>query len=343
MAKPVRKLTARELEELVFPYARKTLAPDVVAGPGVGIDAGIVRLGDAYLVSHTDPVTAAVERAGWIAVNVACNDVAVAGARPRWASLLLLAPSDSWREWVERVMRDAAAAAEALGVSLVGGHTEILEDGGVVAVTAMGVARRVYPASNAKPGDLILMTKTAGLEGTFILATDYPILADILGDEWRKRAEEMGGRISVVREAVALAEAGVVDAMHDPTEGGVLGGVYELAAASGLEAVLYRDRVPVAEETLAAARLLGVDPLRLISSGSLIAAVPRERVREALDVLEGLGVEASIIGELRRGEPRVLVVEEGRVVEVVHETPVDEIYRVGELVERLVREKASRG
>ena len=343
MAKPVRKLTARELEELVFPYARRTLGDDVVAGPGVGIDAGIVRLGDQYLVSHTDPVTAAVERAGWIAVNVACNDVAVAGARPRWASLLLLAPASSWREWVERVMRDAAAAAEALGVSLVGGHTEILEDGGVVAVTAMGVARRVYPASNARPGDVIVMTKTAGLEGTFILATDYPVLREILGEEWARRAEEMGSRISVVREALALAEAGVVDAMHDPTEGGVIGGVYELAAASGLEAVLYRDRVPVARETLEAARLLGIDPLRLISSGSLIAAVPRERLGEALRLLEDAGIEASVIGELREGRPRVLVVEGGRLVETVEETPVDEIYRVGVLVEKLAGRGATRG
>ncbi len=317
----------------------------VVVGAGIGEDAAIIRLdGGEYLVAHLDPITAAGRLAGWLAVHVACNDVAVTGARPRWLLSLILLPQQSAEEALDAITRQMDEAAREVGASIVGGHTEVTESSSpLVAVTALGVTGRPLATRNARPGDVLVMTKTAGLEGTAVIAWDYgQVLEDALGRELVERARRMYRMVSVVREALALAEVGVVDAMHDPTEGGVLGGVYEIAYAAGLEAVVDIDRVPVAEETRAIAWLLGLDPYRLISSGALLAAVPRERIGEALRILEDIGVEASIIGFLREGRPRVVIREGGRVRGVVERLPEDEIYRVGEAVKRLLESRANR-
>ncbi len=334
MSLPTGKLPPELLERLVFGRlgARRG---DVVVGPRLGEDAAVLRLpGGHYLVAHLDPITAAGGLAGWLAVHVACNDIAATGARPAWLLSLILAPRGDPQGFIDTVTRQMHEAALELGVAIVGGHTEVVEGPGLVAAAAFGVTRRPVPTGGAKPGDQIILTKTAGLEGTAILATDYEhVLRGRIGERLLEEAKRMARMVSVVREAVALAEAGLVDAMHDPTEGGVIGGVYEMSHASSLEAELWVDEVPVAEATRAIASALNVDPLRLISSGSLLAAIPPERVEEALSLLRSLGVEARVIGVFREERrPRVILTERktGKVLGVVDRLPRDEIYRVEE-------------
>lgn len=309
------------------------LDESVVVGPRVGEDAAVTKLGDdLYLVAHLDPITAAGRLAGWLAVHVACNDVAVTGARPRWLLSLILAPVEAAEEFIEEVTRQMHEAAVELGVGIVGGHTEVVEDRQpLVAVTAVGVARRPVLTGGARPGDYIVMSKTAGVEGTAILATDFEgVLVERVGRDVVERAKSFLKRVSVVKEAIVLAEKGLVDAMHDPTEGGVLGGVYEMAYASGLAAEVWLEEIPVAEETRLIAEAMGVDPYRLISSGVLLAAVPPDRVDEVLGVLRReAGVEAAVIGRfLGERRPVVRVMEGGVVKEVIDSMVPDEIYRV---------------
>ena len=307
---------------------------EVIVGPGIGEDAAIIDFGDKVLVVHSDPITEAVERIGWLAVNIACNDVAVRGARPYWASTTILLPEGFREELLDEITRDIDEAARKLGVMIVGGHTEEAPrlDRPIVVVTAMGLASKntLVTTSGARVGDLVLMTKTAGLEGTAIIARDFEklLLDKGVPKEVVVRAKEFLWNISVVREAVELAWLGATS-MHDPTEGGVLGGLIEMSIASGKRIRVYEDKIPIAYETRIIAQALGINPLNLISSGVLLATIPKSIAMEALRVLENMGVKASIIGEVVSGEGVELVRREG--VEEYHDFVVDEIARLWSL------------
>ncbi len=312
---------------------------EVLVGPSIGEDAAIIDFGDKVLVVHTDPITEAVERIGWLAVNIACNDVAVRGARPYWASTTILLPEGFKEELLDEITRDIDEAAKKLGVMIVGGHTEEAPrlDRPIVIVTAMGLASKstLVTTSGARVGDLVLMTKTAGLEGTAIIARDFEklLLDKGVPREVVEKAKEFLWNISVVREAVELAWLGATS-MHDPTEGGVLGGLIEMSIASGKRIRVYEDRIPVAYETRIIAQTLRIDPLKLISSGVLLATIPKNRAMDALEVLESMGVKASIIGEVIDGKGVELVRRKG--VEVYHDFVVDEIARLWSLAGRQI-------
>ena len=330
------KAPPEALERLVYPRLGLRGASTVL-GPAYGEDSAVVDLGFGLLVAHSDPITAASRLAGWLAVHVACNDVAVSGGEPRWLLPVVLLPEGAGGELLSEVARQIHEAAMEVGAEVVGGHTEAAPGLGrlIVSMTALGVAGPWGPVSTggAKPGDVIVMTKTAAVEGTAVLATDYRTELEEAGVP-RAVLERAAGfirRISVVREALELAWAGLATAMHDPTEGGVLGGASEIAHASGVTVVLHEDQIPVAPETVEVARPLGVDPLRLLASGSLLAAVPRGRVGEALAVLESAGAEARIVGEIREpgsaGPGAVLVRRDGSVETIPRHVP-DEIYQL---------------
>ncbi len=329
--------------------------PSVIVGPSIGEDAAIIDLGDGrVLVVHSDPITGAVELLGWLAVHVPCNDVAVRGVRPRWLLPVLYFPEGASEELVDSVTAQIDGAAGELGVAVVGGHSEFTPglDRPLVSSTAMGIGERgrYVTTGGARVGDAVVMTKTVGIEGTAILSTDF---AELLLDagvpgELIERGRTFARRISVVAEALALAEAGLATSMHDPTEGGLLGGLAEIAYASGRTLHVWEERVGVAEETAAVASALGLDPLRLISSGTLVATVPAERAGEALRVLERVGVEASVIGYVseRSGDSLVVLRRRDGRVEVVSSVYVEEeLYRAWRIMRSgpgsLLRERAA--
>jgi len=327
---PVGKLPYSELRKLLSIVARPD--PSVVLGPGVGEDAALVDLGDQVLVVHTDPITGAVENIGWFSVHVSANDVATRGARPRWLTTLILLPEGATSEAALGIARQIREAADEIGAVVVGGHTEVTPrlDRPIVATTAFGVARRdrvVYTA-NAKPGDVLVLTKGAGVEGTAILASDFrDRLAGRVSEEVVERARGFARELSVVREAMIAVEAGGVHAMHDATEGGVLGAVQEMAIASGLSATVFEERVPVRKETAEICRALGVDPLKLISSGSLLIAVEEASLDRLVERLAEAGITAAPIGRLERGEGVTLHRRDGS-VERILEPVVDELWRL---------------
>lgn len=334
------KVPPKLLESLVFTRLGSR-DPSVLVGPAVGEDAAVVDVGSGMaLVVHNDAITGASKQLGWLAVHIVANDVAARGVKPRWFLMSLFLPEGSPEDLLAAIMAQVDRAARELSMMVIGGHTEMTPglNRPIVGTTAIGVAplSSVVTTRGARPGDCLILTKSAAIEGTAILCTDF---ADLLVERGVpkhviERGAQLIERVSIVREALALAERRLATAMHDPTEGGVLGGAAELAYASGTTVELWADSIPVVEETEATARALGLDVMRLISSGALLAAVPRERVGEAIEAVRSVGVEATVVGRLKeRTGALVEVVKGGGVVKRVEDVHVvDELFLLWERV-----------
>lgn len=300
------KLTPAELASYVFPRCGVRRS-DVLIHAAPGQDAAVVGFGDEVAVLSTDPITGAGQHAGWLAVQIASNDVAAMGGRPMGVLLtLLLAPATAAAD-ARDLMDDADRAARELDIEILGGHSEITSGlaRSIVVVTALGRARRdrYVSSAGARTGDAILLTKAAGLEGTAVLASDYGAsLARRVAPDVLERARSFAREISVVVEALAATEVGV-SAMHDATEGGVLGALAELAGAAGVGVEVDADRIPIRDETRTICDAIAIDPLTLVSSGALLIATssPRPVVEE----LDRRRIAVSRIGEVVARPSRV--------------------------------------
>ncbi|MDQ3701933.1 MAG: AIR synthase related protein [Chloroflexota bacterium] len=276
-------------------------------GPLVG-DA--VAGDDRLLIAKTDPVTFATDLIGWYAVHVNANDVACAGATPRWFLATALLP----RQWEEReiaaLFEQLVQACTSLGVTLVGGHTEItggLERPIVVGCMLGEVERaRAIHTAGAQAGDDLLLTQGVAVEGTAVLARETAGRLRALGvaGETIARAQQLlfTPGISVVGAAQALCQAVPppegLHSLHDPTEGGLASGVRELVEASGLGAVVDAGALEVLPETRAICDALSLDPLGLLASGALLAAVAPGATTLALATLQERGIPARVVGRL---------------------------------------------
>jgi len=300
------KFSVNVLNKRVFPFAQ-TQDPDVILGASFGEDVALTRVGDDILVSHTDPIIGAISQIGWLAVHVACNDVATAGVPPRWVLLLVIVPGMEDEDLLEEIMRDAGRASREIGVSIIGGHTGYSANLSrpLVAVTALGTAsgRRVVRTRGAQAGDHVLVTKGVGLEGTSILAQDFPDVAQRLGlgDQDLSEARGLMKEVSVVPEAVALAAQGAT-AMHDVTRGGLLETLLEMAALSGVGIEIDDESIPVPAVVSRFAGAFEFNPLKMISSGTLAAAVPAGNKENAAGALKELGIPFACIGRVVEGE-----------------------------------------
>ncbi len=307
---PVGKLPQPDLIALLS----RTLGhpdPRVILGPGLGRDAAVIDFGDRYLIAKTDPITFATDEIGWYVVNVNANDVACLGAQPRWMIATLLLPEGTTdRALVDRIFGQLHSASHAIGVSVVGGHTEItygLERPIVVgAMLGEVTPERLVRSDGARPGDALILTKGICVEGTAILAREA---ADQLYGKVEATLLERAAHflhdpgISVVRDATIVAAAGAafggVHAMHDPTEGGIATGIHEMTQAAGVGAIVDGDSLPIYPETRALCAALHLDPLGLIASGALLAAVAADGAPGVVQALECEGITATVIGRLR--------------------------------------------
>ncbi|WP_265108143.1 AIR synthase family protein [Halosolutus halophilus] len=276
-------------------------------GPAYGEDAAAIDWpgdGSNTLVVSSDPISLAAEGVGTLGVAVACNDVAASGADPRWLTVVILLPDADAP--LETITDDLDAAASDVGASIVGGHTEYVDqlDRPLLSLTAMGATDAFVPTGGAEPGDRVLLTTAAGIEGTAILAADFGDDLDV-DAATRERAEAFLEEISVVPDARVVRE--YATAMHDPTEGGVAAGLLELARASEVRLEVDREAVPIRAETERLCEAAEVDPLRIFGSGGLLAAVPHDSIAEAIDALADAGIEAAEIGTVRAGDPELVL------------------------------------
>lgn len=300
------KVPPELLTRLVYPHLGRR--PDVLVRAHIGEDCAVLDFGEWVAVVTCDPITAAVHHLGRLAVHVVCNDLATSGAEPVALLVTLLLREGTTPEEMETIVAEAGRTAAALGVEIVGGHTEVTPgiDRTIAAVTAIGKARKgaVISASGTRPHDAVIITKGAGIEGTAILASDLaPRLAQALGDAALARAQGFVDRLSVVPEGMIGARSGGT-AMHDVTEGGVLAGAWELAEASGLGIVLRADDVPVLPETMAVCHELDLDPLALIGSGAMLICTPDPR--RLLRALADGGIPAAEVGVMTERDRVVL-------------------------------------
>jgi hydrogenase expression/formation protein HypE len=320
----VGKLSPEKLQTLVLDKFQKR-HPQVLLGAGLGEDAAIVDFGEDLCVVASDPITGAGVGMGRLAVHVACNDVAAAGATPIGIQVILLLPTDMPEEGIMELMAEIADTGEGLGIDIIGGHTEItskvLEP--LIVITALGsVPRDGYiTSSGAQPGDDLVLSKGAGWEGTAILAHDFAHLLNDLTPTELQRAQGFLHQLSVIPEG-RIGRRLKASAMHDVTEGGVLGALWEMAQASGVGFDLYRDRVPMARETRLICDQLGLDPLALISSGAMLFATSDGQA--LVEALGEQGIPGAIIGRVTAGE---LLVWTGQKKERLVGPPEDELWR----------------
>lgn len=316
------KLTTEELQRNVMDLIGRR-RPEVLMSAALGEDCAAIDFDDTVLVS-SDPITAVVEpeKIGALCISVCCNDVAANGGIPVAVTLTLIMPPECGAEDVGVIMRGAEARAKQLNVDIVGGHTEFSDCvvRPVVSGTALGKVKRLIRKSGLAAGDELFVTKQLGLEGTCILAD---IVKPELTVSEREKLESFNASLDVTAESLALSGLSCVTMMHDVTEGGILGAVKEVCLAAGLGAEIYEELMPIDKLTLRLCRDAGVDPLRLISSGSMLAAV-RGSADVAVRALKDKGIAFTRIGSVVSGS--VTLNRRGGVRENIDVLP-DELYK----------------
>ena len=304
MSFPFGKIPIQVLKEVIF----KNLGvkrKEVVLGPAAGFDGAVINVGNKSLIVSMDPITGAIERIGWLAVNINANDIVTFGVEPAFFFSCILLPENANRQIVETISAQMDKAAKKLGMAIVGGHCEVTPGltNPIVVGCAMGLTEKgnYVTAGGAKPGDKLILTKSAGIEGTAILASDREEqLKKAMTSIMLQNAKNFYNQISVVKDAITAFKTGGVRAMHDPTEGGVAGGIHEMADASNLGIKILEEKIPVQRETAEICKFFKIDPLQLISSGALLISAKPEFANKIIESLEQQKIHASIIGEFSK-------------------------------------------
>lgn len=336
------KLTNEQLSDLVLSRL-PALSSSTVVGSDIGADCAWIDLGEQMMVISSDPVTAGGMESGTLTVHVSCNDIAACGVRPTGILIDIIAPPSCNPEDISKIVEDASREAKKIGVDIVGGHTEVSESVNtfIVISTAFGLVGKDHPVplGHAVAGDSLILTKTCGIEGSYIAAKEHSSKLASVPAELLDKAASYSSLISVVPEGVitgnlfstsgAKNDRGyrlcAADLLHDVTEGGVLGAAYEMAHISGLGITVDERLIPITEETQMICDTLNINPFRLISSGSLLIATPEpDRVLEALTKEN---VQACVIGRFTEKEEGFIRIDKtsGESVEL---TPpeADELY-----------------
>lgn len=328
------KLPPALLRRLLQQYGRGNA--QVLVGPALGEDAAAIQLRQPLVVAATDPITFATEEIGWYVVHVNANDVAVMGAAPRWFLVTLLLPEGRTSAAdADAIFRQVRDACEEVGAVLVGGHTEVTYE--LTRPIAVGVmlgevnAERLISSAGARPGDALILARGVPIEGTAIIAREKreALLRQGIAPEVIARAAAYlhDPGISVVRAARLAADTGRVTAMHDPTEGGLLTGIWELAEAAGVGVEVDLDAVPVVPEGRLLCEAFGLDPMGTIASGALLITCAAADAPEVVHTLEANGIPAQVIGTITEAEQGRWVRRQGQ-TRPLEPPPVDEIVKI---------------
>ncbi len=324
----VGKVSETVLKRSIFRQIR-TRRDEIIVGAAVGEDCAVMKLepGEVFVMS-TDPITGTVKDVGALAIQITANDLASSGAEPVGVMLTVLLPESVEEEDLKHMMSQVEDACEKLHIQVMGGHTEVTRavSQPVISVSGVGKAKQeqLVTTAGAKPGQDILVTKWIGIEGTSIIAKEKE-------EELRRRfpgsfvetAKGFDRYISVLPEARTAVKCGV-SAMHDVTEGGIYGALWELAEASGIGLEIDLKAIPVRQETIEICEYFGLNPYRLISSGCMLMASDRghDLVRE----LGAAGIEASVIGKAVPGGARRIF--NGGEESFLERPGTDELYKI---------------
>jgi len=320
------KLDFDDLRNIIL--NNKTIKRDEVkVRNDVGEDCSIIDFGDCEGIFSTDPITGANANVGKLAVHVNCNDIASSGGEPIGILVTILAPTSSSIEEINAVMHEIDEEAAKIGIEIIGGHTEVTSavNKMVISVTVIGKNKkgRSIKTAGAQVGDDIVVTKAIGLEGTYILINDYQQRVEkVLSKEEIDFGKSLIDKISVLEEGKIGGEFGV-NSMHDITEGGLLGGLFEVAMASNKGFKIFKDKIPMFDITKKVCEEFKIDPLRLISSGSML--ITTKNGEELIKKLNNKGINSSIIGTICERDG--ILVEDNKEIKV---TPPkrDELFNI---------------
>jgi hydrogenase maturation factor len=329
---PAGKLRPENLTRLL---RHTSQAPELLVGPAVGEDAAVIKQGNQYLVVTTDPITFAAERCGWYSVFVNANDIAACGGTPRYYSAAIVLPEGKISLTdVEALFAEIENACREIEVLWVGGHTEVSSAVNTVLVAGQMIGDvapdHLCRSGDAQMGDVIVLVKAAAIEATAIIAIERADeVAALHGEAMLEKSQNflLKPGISIVREA-ALAREFPVNAMHDPTEGGVTTGVREICMASHCGGLIRAKTIPVLPETAALCRQFGIDPLGAISSGALLLTLPEVAASGLMAEFSKKGIQAVVIGEIAAPEAGLKIEKPDGIVASLPEFVADEITKL---------------
>jgi len=325
------KISPEIFNELIFPRLGAR-SDSILVGPQHGVDVGIVEIGGKAVSFTCDPVFIVPEygweRAAWFALHIIASDSVTSGLKPKLLSIDLNLPMEMTKKQLEIVWEVIHRECEKLGIAVITGHTARYENchypmvGGATIVGIGELDEYVTPAF-CRAGDKIIITKGPAIEATGIFAAMFPhIIEKEFGADFSRRAQEVFYKMSVVEDALTAVGVGVresgVTAMHDATECGVWGGLYELAQAAGLGVRIEKEKIIVEECVAGVCRLFDIDPYTSISEGTLIIACKEHKAQDIVKALARKSIKSSIVGELTKPEKGMVLVEKGKEKKLEH-------------------------
>ena len=302
--------------------------PEVLVHAGIGEDCAVLGPTEEAIVLSTDPITGTAKDIGKLAFHITANDIASSGAELIGILLTIIFPPESSEAELKSIMEDMTGLADQYQVEILGGHTEVSEAVNQTLVSVTGVGRiareKMITTSGLKPHQELVVTKWIGLEGTSILAKEKEEeLKKQLPEEMIETVKGFDKYLSVVPDSRIAMEVGV-SAMHDVTEGGIFGALWEMAAASGVGLEIDLKKIPIRQETIEVCEVFDINPYMLISSGAML--IGTEHGHQLVEALERAGIHAAVIGYATEGNDRVIINGEER--RFLEPPKTDELYRV---------------
>ena len=334
------KISPEIFNELIYPRLGAK-SQKVLVGPQHGVDVGIVEIGNKAVALTTDPVFIVPEygweRAAWFAIHILVSDAVTCGLKPKFLSIDLNLPMEMTKEQLEIVWDTMHQECKRLGISIICGHTARYENchypmvGGAT-VIGVGKKNEYVTPKLARIGDKIIITKGPAIEATGIFATMFPqLMAKSFGLEFSQKAQQIFYKMSVVEDAMTAVGVGVreegVSAMHDATECGVWGGLYELSQAANLGMRIEKERIVIEDCVEEICQFFGIDPYASISEGTLIIACREHKAREIVTALTQKGIASSIVGELVDSKQGMILIEQEREKKLEHPV-IDPFWKV---------------
>lgn len=322
------KLTISDLNDLIFKNIKNSSERILSAGE-VGSDCAAIEVGDEVVYLSTDPITGTSTGLGKLAININCNDIATEGVSPTGIMLTILAPPHTQKEEIALIMKEAQEEADKLGVSIIGGHTEITAavNKTIISATSIGIGKKsdFKKRETIVAGDRLIITKGVGIEGTGIIAFEKEIeLLDIFPKETIQFAKNLLDFTSVVKDGIIANK--FAKGMHDVTEGGLLGALWESSCFYNLGLEISYDKIFIHQCTKEICKYFKIDPLKLISSGTMLMVVSNENSELLINELKKNGVEAFDIGVFTNSNEKVLIKNGERIN--ISSPESDELYKV---------------
>lgn len=312
---------------------------NILLNGSIGGDCSLVKLSknSKILVISTDPITASKEEIGSLAITVATNDIATEVKKASGILLTVLLPKGTTLNELKKIIDDAVLKSKELNVQIIGGHTEVTANvtSPIITATAFSVKEELKHEEKINKNDTyeIIVTKDIALEGTYLIALEkMKEVKKVLTKSSLKKVLSLKNKLSVLKEGSIIDNDSIK--MHDITEGGVLGAAYEVGKyicdtkKINVALTIYKNQIPIHNETKIIADYFKIDPLKLISSGSMLAVVNSKKTKNVIKKLKNNNIKATVIGSLKSSTKNSFILVDNNRKIPIKEPKSDELYKV---------------